>query len=159
MFSFAEIQAGRGALAAGRFNQAQQDFERALTYPANLGIGKPENPDQSTAQYWLGIALQKQGNKEAARSAWEQLLKQTPATALSRYYGALALQGLGRKKEAADALINLAEAPVHGKNSAENYYIAGLAERQRGQEQQANLDFRKALEIKPSFWQAQLELD
>lgn len=159
MFSFAEIQAGRGAMAAGKFNQAQQDFERALTYPANLGIGKPENPDQSAAQYWLGIALQKQGNKEAARSAWEQLLKQTPATDLSRYYGALALQGLGRKKEAADALINLAEAPVHGKNSAENYYIAGLAERQRGQELQANLDFRKALEIKPSFWQAQLELD
>lgn len=55
-------------------------------------------------------------------------------------------------------MTQLAEDPARGRTSAENYYVAGLAERHRERQQQANAYFQKALEINPSLWQAQIEL-
>lgn len=77
---------------------------------------------------------------------------------MSKYYDALALKGLGQDKEATDSMTQLAEDPARGRTSAENYYVAGLAERHRERRQQVNAYFQKALEINPSLWQAQIEL-
>ena len=158
VFVFANILEGRQALAAKNFKQAQADFERALEYPQNLGIGKPDKPDDAAALYWLGEAMNEQGNREAADRNWKQLIEERSGEPLSQYYAALALEGLGRAKEAADSMTQLADVPARERTSAEGYYAAGLAERHRERRQQANAYFRKALEINPALWQAQMEL-
>ena len=159
IFVFANIQAGRQALAAKKFNLAQEDFERALEYPINLGVGKRDKPRDADAIYWLGEAMKEQGNREGADREWKQIAGRVNGSEWSRYYAALALEGLGQNKEAADAMMaQLAAGPAPGQASAENYYVAGLAERHGKQEQQANAYFRKALEVEPSFWPAQMEL-
>jgi len=158
IFAFANIQQGRQALAAKQFKRAQEDFERAFEYPTNLGIGKPDRPNDAAALYWLGKAMYEQGNREAANREWKQLIDEGSGNELFTYYGALALEGLGQDKEAAASMTQLAEGPVHGRTGAENYYVAGLAERHRERGQQANAYFQKALEVDPSLWQAQIEL-
>ena len=52
----------------------------------------------------------------------------------------------------------LAEGPVQGRTSARDYYLAGLAERFLGNEDQAGSDLRRAVEMDSSLWQARIEL-
>jgi predicted negative regulator of RcsB-dependent stress response len=49
-----------------------QDFEAALTYPENIGVGRSNKPREAPAQYWRGKALQALGRSEQARAAWKQ---------------------------------------------------------------------------------------
>jgi hypothetical protein len=53
----------------------------------------------------------------------------------------------------------LAEGPERGRNGAHNYYVAGLAERQLGREIEATKYLRRAVEISPSLWQAEVDLN
>jgi tetratricopeptide (TPR) repeat protein len=78
---------------------------------------------------------------------------------LSKYYAALALERLGKKREATDRFTQLAEGPERGRNGAHNYYVAGLAERQLGREIEATKYLRRAVEISPSLWQAEVDLN
>jgi hypothetical protein len=52
-------------------NGALADFESALTYPANLNVGRPDKPEEAPAQYWRGQALVRLGRVDEARSAWQ----------------------------------------------------------------------------------------
>jgi tetratricopeptide (TPR) repeat protein len=54
------------------FAGALRDFEAALTYPENIGVGRSNKPQEAAAQYWRGKALQASGRLEEARSAWKQ---------------------------------------------------------------------------------------
>ena len=47
------------------------DFEAALTYPANLNVGRPSEPHEAAAQYWRGAALAALGRNAQARAAWQ----------------------------------------------------------------------------------------
>jgi len=49
---------------------ALRDFEAALTYPANLNVGRPYRPREARAQYWSGFALEALGRVENAADAW-----------------------------------------------------------------------------------------
>ena len=71
VFSRAHIERGRQRLEQGSVSAALQDFEAALTYPANLNAGRPYRPHEARAQYWRGQALEAQGQTAAARAAYE----------------------------------------------------------------------------------------
>jgi hypothetical protein len=49
-----------------------EDFEAALTYPENIGVGRSNKPQEALGQYWRGKALEGLGRLEDARSAWKQ---------------------------------------------------------------------------------------
>jgi len=49
-----------------------EDFDAALTYPENIGVGRSNKPQETPAQYWRGRALEALGRLEDARSAWKQ---------------------------------------------------------------------------------------
>jgi hypothetical protein len=51
---------------------ALRDFEAALTYPENIGVGRSNKPLEARAQYWRGKALDALGRREEARSAWKE---------------------------------------------------------------------------------------
>ena len=70
----ASLEAGRRALAARNFEGAATAFRQATQYPANLGVGKPDKPHDEEAYYWLGVALEGSGQREAARGAWQEAI-------------------------------------------------------------------------------------
>ena len=72
IFNKAHIERGRKRLEDKNFKTALQDFEVALTYPANIGVGRSNKPQEAPAQYWKGKALEGLGRLEDARSAWKQ---------------------------------------------------------------------------------------
>ena len=100
-----------------------------------------------------------QGNTDAARNAWQQAAAGGKAQGLSRFYQALAVGRLGRGENSVEVLADLTEAAAGENASANDYYLAGLAERFRLREEQAQNNFRRALELEPSMWQARIELE
>jgi tetratricopeptide (TPR) repeat protein len=159
LFAGANIQKGRLELSSRHFAQAEEAFTHALEYPTNLGVGKPDRPNDAAAQYWLGEARNDEGDSEGAKRKWEMLVDEEGRGDLSRYYGALALERLGRKSEAVSKLTELAEGPAHGRRGGHNYYVAGLAESHLGNGSQAAEYLHKALEVSPSLWQAEGDVD
>jgi tetratricopeptide (TPR) repeat protein len=71
MFNRAHIERGRQRLDKGDAKAALADFEAALTYPANLNVGRSNKPEEAPAQYWRGKALAALGRSAEARAAWQ----------------------------------------------------------------------------------------
>ena len=57
LFSRAEVERGRKALAAADAEAALTHFDRALTYPANLGVGRARRPHEARALWFRAEAL------------------------------------------------------------------------------------------------------
>jgi tetratricopeptide (TPR) repeat protein len=72
IFSRAHVQRGRARFDGGDFAAALQDFDAALTYPENLGVGRSNKPEEAAAQYWRGKALDALGRTDEARACWQQ---------------------------------------------------------------------------------------
>lgn len=70
LFNRAHILRGRERLEKGDARSALADFEAALTYPENLGVGRRDKPVEAPAQYWRGRALLALGRYREARDAW-----------------------------------------------------------------------------------------
>ncbi len=71
MFNRAHRKRGERRMAAKDFQAALQDFQAALTYPENLGVGRSNSPEESPAQYFRGKALEALGRGGEARAAWK----------------------------------------------------------------------------------------
>ncbi len=72
LYCRAHMKRGRIRLDAGDQSGALQDFEAALKYPENIGVGRSNRPREATAQYWKGKTLQRLGRLEDARAAWKE---------------------------------------------------------------------------------------
>jgi tetratricopeptide (TPR) repeat protein len=154
------LEQGRAALAAGRPVEAVEAFRRAAEYPENLGVGKPNEPHDEEAFYWLGEALRTAGNADAAREAWQQAAKGgRHISPPERAFQAAALGKLGRGEESQKVFARLMEALSAERPGATAFYAAGLTELLGGRSEQASHYFRRSLEIDPGFWPARLELE
>jgi tetratricopeptide (TPR) repeat protein len=71
LFNRSHIERGRRRLDKGDARGALADFEAALTYPANLNVGRSNKPEEAPAQYWRGRALAALGRPDDARAAWQ----------------------------------------------------------------------------------------
>ena len=72
LFHKAHVERGRQRFGDEDFAGALHDFEASLTYPENIGVGRSNKPQEASAQYWRGKALQALGRIEEARSAWKE---------------------------------------------------------------------------------------
>jgi len=72
LFNKAHLERGQRRFENKDFEAALQDFEAALTYPENIGVGRSNRPQEARAQYWRGKALKALGHLEDARSAWKE---------------------------------------------------------------------------------------
>jgi len=72
IFHKAHIERGQQRFEDAKFEGALQDFQAALTYPANIGVGRSNKPQEADAQYWKGKASQALGQLDEARSAWRE---------------------------------------------------------------------------------------
>ena len=90
--------------------RALELLERARTYPLNLGEGKLHGAQENQLVYWLGVAHDTLGEREAARRCWEEAATgmKVPSPAVyyndqnpdTIYYQGLALRKLGRRAAA-----------------------------------------------------------
>jgi tetratricopeptide (TPR) repeat protein len=167
LFVLANLEKGKQAYAARQFSVAEEVFRDALTYPENLGVGKPDKPHNEEALYWLGKSLQAEGKAEAAHDAWQQAADEgrfpsgegERGGTTSEFYAALALNRLGHADQAAVILDALASATSQAHAGGYDYYLAGLVAGYRDRHGQAVTDFRRALDLDPSLWQARVELE
>ena len=72
IFNKAHLERGKKRFENKEFKAALQDFEAALTYPENIGVGRSNKPQEALTQYWRGKALQALGRVNEARSAWTE---------------------------------------------------------------------------------------
>jgi tetratricopeptide (TPR) repeat protein len=72
LFHKAHVERGRQRFVDEDFAGALRDFEASLTYPKNIGVGRSNRPQEASAQYWRGKALQALGRLDEARSAWKE---------------------------------------------------------------------------------------
>ena len=72
LFSKAHVERGRERFEKEDFSAALVDFEAALTYPANLNVGRSNRSRVAAAQYWRGKALEALGRRAEAVSAWKE---------------------------------------------------------------------------------------
>jgi tetratricopeptide (TPR) repeat protein len=156
----ANLQKGRSALETGNAAQAEQDFRRALEYPTNLGVGKPDRPADAQPLYWLGVALSAEGKTDAAHAAWNQAAEEPAGDRMiARVYRAAALLRLGQTEEG-QRLMNQAIARTEPQDAgAAEFYAAGLAQDLSGNKAEARRDFQHTLEMNRSYWQARVELE
>ncbi|NOX53160.1 MAG: DUF5107 domain-containing protein [Planctomycetes bacterium] len=70
LFNQAHVARGKQRLERGDLEAALEDFEAALTYPKNIGVGRSNKPEEAAAQYWRGRALQALGRLKEAQAAW-----------------------------------------------------------------------------------------
>jgi len=162
----ASVSEGRARLRDSDAHAAEESFRRALEYPANLGVGKPDHPHDEAAFYWLGEALAAERNNEGARNAWQQAIAEDQAvgpfgresSGESQFYAALSMDKLGQTAVANAVLDRLLTEATETNAGARELYIAGLVERSRNHADQARQDFEGALKIDPTFWEARAEL-
>jgi tetratricopeptide (TPR) repeat protein len=93
-----------------RARRALELLERARTYPQNLGEGKLQGAQENQLLYWLGVAHDTMGEREAARRCWEEAATgmKVPSPAIyyndqnpdTIFYQGLALRKLGRRAAA-----------------------------------------------------------
>ena len=72
IFHKAHVERGRQRYDDKKFAAALADFEAALTYPDNIGVGRSNRPQEARAQYWRGKTLQALGREADARAAWKE---------------------------------------------------------------------------------------
>jgi tetratricopeptide (TPR) repeat protein len=72
LYHRAHMARGRIRFDGKDFAGAVADFEAALAYPENIGVGRSNQPQEAAAQYWRGKALQSLGRLEQAKSAWRE---------------------------------------------------------------------------------------
>ncbi|OHB73037.1 MAG: hypothetical protein A2Z25_06620 [Planctomycetes bacterium RBG_16_55_9] len=72
IFHKAHVERGQKRFEEKDFAGALHDFEAALTYPENIGVGRSNRPREALAEYWRGKALEALGRREEARAAWQK---------------------------------------------------------------------------------------
>jgi tetratricopeptide (TPR) repeat protein len=71
IFHKAHVERGQKRFEKEDYAGALRDFEAALTYPENIGVGRSNKPREARAQYWRGKALDALDRREEARAAWK----------------------------------------------------------------------------------------
>jgi tetratricopeptide (TPR) repeat protein len=71
IFNRAHIEKGIKYFENKNYNSALRDFELALTFPDNLGVGRSHRTEEAMAFYWKGKALEALGRKDSAQKAWK----------------------------------------------------------------------------------------
>jgi tetratricopeptide (TPR) repeat protein len=66
------MQRAEERIKADRVDKAVADYQAALEYPENLGVGKPTTLSQAKVYYHLGLALEKMGQFPEALAAWHE---------------------------------------------------------------------------------------
>lgn len=71
IYNMANVKKGILLYDEGDYKQAIKVFEKALSFPENLGVGRSERTEEAMAWFWRGKTLLAMGNIKEAKKAWE----------------------------------------------------------------------------------------
>lgn len=71
IFNRANVRKGILLHESGDYQSALQAFEKALTFPENLGVGRSMRTEEAMAWFWKGKSLIKLGKNTEANTAWK----------------------------------------------------------------------------------------
>jgi len=159
----ANIGKGVKLINEGKYQEAIQSFQEVMKYPRNLGMGESVNKRNAEAFYFIGLTHEAMGDFQQAISYWSRAASEKHADWTDlRYYEALALQKLGKSREAEtilNGLITFAQEELDGgRAAASNHYLLGLGYKGKGDLESAKREFKKALEIDPTCRRARWQL-
>ena len=94
------MQQAGSHLERGKVEQAIKDYQRALDFPANQGVGKPVTTEQAEILFRLGCAYESLGNFDEAVRAWKQAASEHHSSTKDLFkYVQMSLDKLGRYAE------------------------------------------------------------
>ena len=164
----AHIARGEKYFREKKYSRALEDFQAALLYPKNLGVGEPRHGGRSPQVfYFIGTAHEALGNRDQAQAHFEKSAEATLRRGTEiGYYQGLALRKLGRESEAEgifdrlietgrgnletaspDYFAKFGEKQTAEARRAEAHYLLGLGYLGRGDRKQARAEFEKALAL------------
>ncbi|MFC1526382.1 DUF5107 domain-containing protein [Candidatus Latescibacterota bacterium] len=128
----AHMGRGKEILESGDAQAALRHFLLAMEYPANLGVGRPENERLALPKYWAAKAYEALGQRDEAAAFYRQAAEEEYRRASpTQYYQGLALLALGRAGEAESVFGDMVEAAQRrrrGRRGSSGYsaLLAGL---------------------------------
>jgi len=155
---------GEALLDAGDHGGARRAFEKALEYPINVGVGKPQHPSDAPIYYRAGVACEALGDRAAAREHWTcgAAEEHHSAPSMERFYVECCRMKLGEAAAAAagfgairQALATQAKDRAAG---ADELALRGLVEGALGDATAARRAFADALALTPGHPLARREL-
>ena len=152
--------------------EALASYKAALEYPENLEVGRaPYSTRSAQIQFLIGTALEALGDAASAKAAFERALTgRVESDYESDYFGARAMQNLGRTDEAKpifERLVKIGEEQLaksegpdyfakFGEKTSERvrqagaHYLIGLGQLGLGEREKAVVSFQEALELHPA---------
>jgi tetratricopeptide (TPR) repeat protein len=159
VYVLANLERGRDALQARNFELAEKSFRAALDYPVNLGVGRPDQPHDEEANYWLGVALSSLRKNDVATEAWRTAVKGGASSqGRAALFTAAALSRLGNTSESGQIFSQLAKKAAATQATADDICVAGLSERFSDKQASARELFQQALQRQPGNLCARIEL-
>ena len=159
---------GQEHFAAARYKKALKDYVAALDYPENLEVGRPSRGGRaSQIYYFVGTAYEALGNTRKAREFYEKSVALKHGWSQICYYQGLAFQKLSRDEKADqmfDGLIKFGKERLEASPSmdffakfgerqsamvrrANAHYLLGLGYQGKGNLDEAENEFKRALEL------------
>ncbi len=71
IFNMANVKKGILLYEKGNYKSALKTFERALSFPENLGVGQSHRTEEAMAWFWKGKTYLAVGNNKEAMIAWK----------------------------------------------------------------------------------------
>ena len=108
VYERATLLAAVEKIRGGRYEQALEYIEKAMTWPENLGIGKPYDPDVRIQNYLAAYVYEQLGDDDRAKERYDEVISYTeafPNRKSGEYYaGVLALENTGQSTRARQLL-------------------------------------------------------
>jgi tetratricopeptide (TPR) repeat protein len=71
IFNMANVKKGIALYEKGDFSSALKAFEKGLTFPENLGVGRSARTEEAMSWFWKGKALLAMGKGKEATASWK----------------------------------------------------------------------------------------
>ncbi len=162
---------GAEAFDRGDYPQALKLFESALIPPVSLGVDTFQGQNSPRIYYYIGRTHDALGKKEEAREAYQksitgvgQLSGDRDSWSSDNFFMVLALDRLGRHEEAVNLSKHFATFAATERDTkdsqrrAEARYLLALISKYKGESAQAGTLLQAALDARPDFLAARLEL-
>jgi tetratricopeptide (TPR) repeat protein len=170
IFAEANLLKGIREMEGRQYKDALREFQAAATYPDNLEVGRPNDGGlDSKIDYFTALAYTGMKNSASAKAYFGKAagIKMRDRPSDLNFYQAMALKKLGRTEEAnvlfdklgsyatkqlasaegMDFFSKFGAASSRAARMAANHYLLGLAAYGKGNTDQADAEFNKAIEL------------
>ena len=169
----AHILRGHESFQKKQYDKALQDYLRALEYPENLEVGRPDHGGRAAQVfYFIGRAYESLGNAEQARAFYLDSAEQKRGLSeslekLEKRHEALVIYqkliDLGKERLEAstslDFFVKFGEKQSAAKRYAQAHYLLGLGYLGQGNIEKARTEFKEALNLNINHVWAKYFLD